>query len=141
MRELNFGTAVELVDSTDLYLGGANITTAARDTLGFRCTDTSAWKLIYHNRSANSGNASPNFTGTATYNSIEIGFRGVPLNTTNAAYTLVAGDAGKARSKTTTSTYVYTVPASVFSAGDVVTILNRGASGDITLAQGSGMTL
>jgi len=80
-------------------------------------------------------------TGVSTYNGTEIGFRGVPLTVQNGAYTFVVGDAGKCRAKTNTTAYTYTVPASTFAAGDVLTVVNTGTSGSITLAQGAGMTL
>jgi hypothetical protein len=55
-----------------------------------------------------------------------------------SAYTLVVGDRGKVL--TANGTFSITVPASVFSAGDRVDIVNIG-TGDITLAAGAGMTL
>lgn len=59
----------------------------------------------------------------------------------NAAYTFVASDAGKTRYKTGASAYTWTVPSGVFAAGDVLTVLNSGTSGNLTLAPGAGMTL
>ena len=56
-----------------------------------------------------------------------------------ADYTLVASDAGKC----ITSTHKVTVPSGVLSAtynGDMVTIINNSSS-DITIEQGSGMTM
>lgn len=64
-----------------------------------------------------------------------------PPTLQNAAYTLAASDVGKLLFKNNTTAYTYTVPASVFSAGDMVSICNDGASGNISIAQGSGMTL
>lgn len=61
----------------------------------------------------------------------------IPQNAQTAAYTLVASDAGKHISITTGGV---TIPASVFSAGDAVTIYNNSAS-DQTITQGSGLTL
>jgi len=51
--------------------------------------------------------------------------RSIPMNTQSSAYTLVAGDAGKAIS---ISSGGVTVPNSVFSAGDAVTIINNSDS-------------
>ena len=63
--------------------------------------------------------------------------RSIPLNSQSSAYTLVAADAGK-------TVYVssggVTIPASVFSSGQAVTIINDSGS-DQTLTQGSGLTL
>lgn len=64
-----------------------------------------------------------------------------PPTLQNAAYTLAASDVGKTIYKNNTSAYTYTVPASVFAAGDMVTIINDSSSGNISLAQGSGLTL
>lgn len=65
----------------------------------------------------------------------------IPMTLKNAAYTLTAADIGTTLYKNTTSAYTYTIPASVFAAGDVITVLNEAASGNISLAPGSGMTL
>ena len=67
--------------------------------------------------------------------------RDVPLNdqSSNASYTLIASDAGKVvHAHSTTTTVV--VPNSVFSVGNVVTILN-GGTGNIAINQGSGLSL
>lgn len=64
-------------------------------------------------------------------------FRTIPQNSKTAAYTLIASDTGKHISITTGGV---TVPASVFSAGDVVTIYNNSGS-DQTITQGSSTTL
>ena len=61
----------------------------------------------------------------------------IPQNAQTSAYTLVAGDAGTHISITTGGV---TIPASVFSAGDAVTIYNNSGS-DQTITQGSGLTL
>jgi len=63
--------------------------------------------------------------------------RTVVLNSKTAAYTLVAGDAGKVISITTGGV---TVPDSVFSAGETVTIYNKSGS-DQTITQGSSLTM
>ena len=52
------------------------------------------------------------------------------------AYTLVAGDSGKAVGAQNT----ITIPASVFGNGDMVSIVNM-TGGNVTLTQGSGLTL
>ena len=61
----------------------------------------------------------------------------VPLNTQTGAYVAVAGDAGKA---IYISTGGVTINNSVFSAGDLVTIVNNSGSNQ-TITQGSGVTL
>ena len=60
-----------------------------------------------------------------------------PINSQSSAYTLIASDAGKTISITTGGV---TIPASVLSAGNLVTIYNNSASSQ-TITQGSGLTL
>lgn len=87
---------------------------------------------------ANAANAA--LTGTATYNGLEIGFRGIPQTVTNAAHTFVAADAGKCRVKSDTNAYTYTAASAIHAAGDVLTVMNSGSAGAVTIA-GSGVTL
>jgi hypothetical protein len=69
----------------------------------------------------------------------DLGWRGTPINAQSTNYTLQISDRGKTVTNSAVSSTT-TVPASVFTAGDVVTIA-VGAGGTITIAQGSGMTL
>lgn len=59
---------------------------------------------------------------------------------TGTAYTLVAADAGKAVEMDNAAANTLTVPASVFTAGQVVEIFQAGA-GQTTVAAGAGLTL
>lgn len=61
----------------------------------------------------------------------------LPQNSQTSAYTLVLSDSSKHISITTGGV---TVPASVFSAGDVVTIYNNSTSNQ-TITQGASVTL
>jgi hypothetical protein len=63
--------------------------------------------------------------------------RDIPPNAKTSAYTLIAGDTGKHISITTGGV---TVPASVFSAGQAVTIYNNSASNQ-TITQGGSVTM
>lgn len=63
--------------------------------------------------------------------------RAVPQNARTSAYTLTASDAGRHISITTGGV---TVPASVFSVGDAVSIYNNSGTGQ-TIVQGGGVTL
>ena len=58
----------------------------------------------------------------------------------DAAYTFVAGDAGLGYATTTSTARTYTVPGSVFAAGDMIWVAAK-STGQVTIAQGSGMTL
>ena len=76
-------------------------------------------------------------TVTGTVSDSKGNLRSIPKNAQTSAYTLVAADAGK---------YVYatgnvTVPDNVFSVGDAITIINENTSTDITIVQGSGVTM
>ena len=64
---------------------------------------------------------------------------GISINAgTTSAYTLVAGDAN--RVVTFSATTTLTVPASVFSVGDQINLLQTGA-GQVTVVAGAGVTL
>ena len=63
--------------------------------------------------------------------------RSIPLNSQSSAYVLVAADAGKTVSITSGGV---TIPVSVFSAGDAVTIINNSTS-DQTITLASGVTM
>ena len=82
-------------------------------------------------------NSSQNATFAGTVSDSKGNLRSIPKNAQSSAYTLVAADAGK---------YVYatgnvTVPDNVFSVGDAITIINENTSTDITIVQGSGVTM
>jgi hypothetical protein len=59
---------------------------------------------------------------------------------TGTTYTLVSGDAGDYVTLNNASAITLTVPASVFSAGDTVNLVQLGA-GQVTVAAGAGMTV
>jgi len=61
----------------------------------------------------------------------------IPQNSQTSSYTLIASDAGKHISITTGGV---TIPASVFSVGDVVSIFNNSGSNQ-TITQGSSTTV
>lgn len=123
--------------------GAVNVTTTASDVFGFRCLSAGAWIMVSGSRSndplkANAANAA--LTGVATYNGLEIGFRGIPQTVTNAAHNFQTGDAGKCRVKSDANAWTYTVIAAVHAAGDVLTVMNSGSAGAVTIA-GAGVTL
>ena len=59
---------------------------------------------------------------------------------TGTTYTLVVGDVGEYVTLNNASSITLTVPASVFSTGDQVNLVQLGA-GQVTIAAGAGMTL
>ena len=132
------------IDTTTAGGAGSTLTGDGRLTLQFPSGGGGGVGMfsVYSGTSKNveffSG-GSATFAGTI---SDSIGsLRDVPLNdqSSNASYTLIASDAGKVvHAHSTTATVV--VPNSVFSVGNVVTILN-GGTGNIAINQGSGLTL
>jgi hypothetical protein len=81
---------------------------------------------------------SENATFSGTVSDGKGNLRSIPYGTVqSSSYTLVAADAGKAVPSTSGG---WTVNASVFSAGDAVTLINASGS-DLTITQGSGFNL
>lgn len=78
-----------------------------------------------------------NINGTSFNGSTDIVLGNIPQNSQTSAYTLVLADAGKHVNITTGGV---TIPSSVFSVGDAVSIYNNSAS-DQTITQGSSVTL
>ena len=77
------------------------------------------------------------FDSSGNVSDIKGNIRKIIANTKSSAYTLIASDSGKA---IYISSGGVTVPNSVFSAGDAVTIINNSGSGQ-TITQGSGVTM
>ena len=101
---------------------------------------------IWHNDGTNTWNFCSDTTNRADGNSkVKCGsvedskgdLRKIPINATTSSHTLIASDAGKCVTNTTGGV---TVPQSVFSPGDAVTIINHSGS-DITITQQSGVNL
>jgi hypothetical protein len=68
----------------------------------------------------------------------------VTQNTENADYTLVLTDANKQIYKSNTSAYAWTVPANAsvaFPIGTIVTMVNAGSSGAITITRDTGVAI
>ena len=80
--------------------------------------------------------SSQNATFAGTVSDSKGNLRDIPKNSQANAYTLVAADAGKFIE----AQNGVTIPSSVFSSGQAITILNQTGS-DITLTSGSGVTL
>lgn len=91
-----------------------------------------------------SGNVDYRLTATpTTLNSDSIGFRGAPINTQDATYTLVMLDSGKTILHTSASTHTWTIPPNssvAYPTGTVIVVANIG-SGAVTIARGSGVAL
>jgi hypothetical protein len=91
-----------------------------------------------------SGTVDYRLTATpTTINSDSIGYRGAPLNTQDADYTLVLVDSGKTILHTSASTHTWTIPPNssvAYPTGTVIVVANIG-SGAVTIARGSGVAL
>ena len=125
--------------------GGTNASTASitafNNITGYSATGatgTTSTNLVF--------SASPTFTGTLAAATITAtglisdskgDVRAAPINSKTAAYVLVANDAGQTISITTGGV---TVNASIFSAGDMVSIFNNSGSNQ-TITQGTSVTL
>ena len=107
---------------------GGNITTAGQITAGGNVT---------------SGNVS--VTGNVTGNTagFAIGYRDIPQVSLSANATIATADAGKHFYSTSASNLILTIAnnaSQAFQTGSALTIINEG-TGNITVAQGSGVTL
>ena len=83
-------------------------------------------------------------TGSTAWTSLAYAYGAAPALTFNAqsgtTYTLVASDSGALVTANNASAITITVPPSIFSAGQVITVQQIGA-GQVTFAQGSGVTI
>ena len=109
-------------------ISGGNIATAGQITAGGNVT---------------SGNVS--VTGNVTGNTagFAIGYRDIPQVSLSANATIATADAGKHFYSTSASNLILTIAnnaSQAFQTGSALTIINQG-SGNITVAQGSGVTL
>jgi hypothetical protein len=101
----------------------------------------------------------PNVTGAVSPTHTELGYvdgvtssiqtqldalASVAQNTQNADYTLVLGDANKHIYKSNTTAYAWTIPPNssvAFPTGTIITLVNAGSSGAVTVTRGSGVAL
>ncbi len=143
---LKFGDGTDLViyhngnhsiidnNTGELRIGGDHIElrNSALDSTRLASTSSGALEL-YHSNSKKLETTSNGVTVTGTITDSKGDIRSIPQNNTTNAYTLVAADAAKH----VLATGTVTIPNSVFSAGDAVTIINNSGS-DITLTASVG---
>ena len=116
--------------------GSGTVIKGATNANALSCTSNGAVE-VYHASSKKLETTAAGVTVTGTVTDSKGDVRSIPKLDKTSAYTLIASDAGKAILITTGG---ITIPNSVFSAGDAVTIINRSGS-DQTITQGSGLTL
>jgi hypothetical protein len=74
-------------------------------------------------------------------NLLELGYKGTPFNQQSSNYIAQTSDRGKSIVLTGSAGQTLTIPNSVFSAGDVFTIIANNGTNAFTIAQGSGVTI
>jgi len=109
-----------------------------------KCEPDGQVTLWYDNalkfQTTNDGTVTTGIATASSFTDDKGKLRSIPANWHNAAtYTLVASDAGKFVSEATSGANI-TVPASVFSTGDAITIMNHNG-GNTTITQGTGVTM
>ncbi len=136
--------AVQQGARTCIYSDGTNVA-IADDRIS---VPGSTSQVLYNSNGTLAASANMTFSGSnfAVSGSLTAGttisdgdgnVRNLAINSQTTGYTLVASDNGKLISITTGGV---TVPSSIFSAGNTITIYNNSASGQ-TITQGSGVTL
>jgi hypothetical protein len=115
--------------ASSLSIGGNAATATSATSATSATTATTA-------TTANALNTGNSYTGVSFSDSIG-NVRNIPINNQTSSYTLQTSDSGKCVSITTGGVIV---PASIFSAGQVITVYNNSGSSQ-TITQGSGATL
>lgn len=131
----NTGT-VTLPTSTDTLVGRATTDTLTNKTLTSPTVNTATISGGTINNAIIGGSTPAAGTFTTVADS-KGDVRLIPQNAKTSSYTLIASDAGKHISITTGGV---TVPASVFSVGDAISVYNNSGSSQ-TITQGAGVTL
>ena len=81
--------------------------------------------------------ASGNLSNCTADGTNELAIKNLPQNLKNSNYTLVLSDSGKHIAKSDTITYTWTIPANAsvaFPIGTVITFVNYGTAGNVTIA-------
>jgi hypothetical protein len=131
----NTGT-VTLPTSTDTLVGRATTDTLTNKTLTSPTVNTATISGGTINNAIIGGSTPAAGTFTTVADS-KGDVRLIPQNAKTSSYTLIASDAGKHISITTGGV---TVPASVFSVGDAISVYNNSGSSQ-TITQDAGVTL
>lgn len=96
---------------------------------------TGEWALITSDDTNYRTFTNGRVTGAASVR--ELGTRGLPIQTQDAAYGFVIGDEGSIVRHTSATPHTYTIPANgsvAFPIGTAITVINEPAAGDVTIA-------
>ena len=122
----NSNNAVSIASDSSVSLKHSGSAKLATTSTGVSVTGTCTATTFSGSGESLTSLPAANITGTFTSLTDSKGdVRDIPQNSQTSAYTLVAADAGKHISITTGGV---TIPASVFAAGDAITIVNNSAS-------------
>lgn len=135
--EIDISSGLTLKDQAELRFNEAN--TNGTNWVAFKAPTSIETNVTWTLPSADADVAGYALVsdGTGTLNWAAAGGGNIPTNSQTTSYTLVATDLGKLINITTGGV---TVPSSIFSAGDTVSIYNNSTSSQ-TITQGSGVTL
>lgn len=128
--------AISISAASTSASGAVQLTDSVSSTSTSTAATPNSVKTAYDLANAALPKSGGTLTGSVTFASGQV-YPQIPANSKTSAYTLVVGDAGKHISITTGGV---TVPASVFSTGDAVTIFNNSTSNQ-TITQGASVTL
>ena len=122
----NSNNAVSIASDSSVSLKHSGSAKLATTSTGVSVTGTCTATTFSGSGESLTSLPAANITGTFTSLTDSKGdVRDIPQNSQTSAYTLVAADAGKHISITTGGV---TIPASIFAAGDAITIVNDSAS-------------
>lgn len=142
-------TSVNVTGGTGLDSSGGPITGSGTITLALS-TNLQSWSGITPSSKANdnavlktTGNQSASGTKTFTGNVIVDGapVRRTLHTTRNSSGNLTSSHLNSIVEKTNNSSYTYTLTSSLGDPGDIITLVNSGTGGNMTIAAGSGTTL
>ena len=131
------GTSIDFQNATISFSGASigGLSGTIHDAVDFHLNQSTATDGQVLSWNATGGGA-----GTGDYEWVDQGGSGsIGINTQTASYTLVASDAGKAVVCSANAGTIE-VPSAVFSAGNLVTIINDSSTTQ-TISQGTGLTL
>lgn len=131
--------AFKLTQSASLGSVASSIVPASDDTYDLG-SSSFEWRNLYIDGTANIDSLVADTAAISGGTITGVVFTDTENAQVGTTYTLVASDASKTVTCTNGSAITVTVPASTFSARQVVTIIQYGA-GQVTLSAGGGMTL